>query len=615
MRPPSVGRERDRPRRHKEIALRQSTSFFGTAPVTLLAIVLATPAAIGLSAGSRNEGPSDTPQSAQDPCAQVLVAQGNAEGLHRRCEAIGAGGGAARGDFNGDGIADLAIGVPYEDVNGLGAVGAVNVIYGSTSGISTSFFLGTADQFITSTALSVIVSPGANDHFGSALAAGDFDGDGFSDLAISAPDYDVHGPGSNDGQVVTINGSATGLLLSTTTIVTVGVSSPGERRGAALVWADFNGDGFGDLAVGNPNATVRGDGLFCSEITLDVANAGRVDVYYGSQTGLTGFGAQSLKQGVCDYPDDEAGLGHDSPEGGDRFGAALAALPNARGGADLVIGAPMEDLALFDKRDAGVVHIVRGGSSGLATTSSTSNQLLSQDTPGVGGAAESGDQFGRVLATGNFSGNREALVVGIPFEDVVDNTKRDGGAIQVFFRGGTQHVATDDSLFIGQVNLANVSAETGDLMGWALAVGDFDFDGRDDLAVGTPGEDVNQWVDAGMVSVLYGDAAGLSTTRIQHWHQDSTGILDFLEGGDQFGYALSAWNYGRTRHADLAIGVPFETVQSAATGSNQIHAGAVNVIYGSGDGLNASGNQVWTQDTLGVDDTAEPDDRFGSALY
>jgi len=593
--------------------LRQPTSFSHTLLVTLLAVALGAPARIGVSGASPDGEPPDTRASAADPCQQVLKAQGNAEGLHRRCEAIGAGGGAARGDFNGDGIADLAIGVPYEDIGGLDAMGAVNVIYGSANGLTPTGILAPADLFITHTTLG-LVAPSAGDHLGSALAAGDFNGDGYSDLAVSAPDYDIHGPGSRDGVVVVLNGSAFGLLPSTADHVSSANGAlVSARRGAALVWADFNSDGFGDLAIGSPNADVRGDGLFCSEITLDVADAGRVDVVYGSPTGLGPFGLQTLKQGVCEYQFDEAGVGHDSPETGDRFGAALAAMPNAGGGADLVIGAPGEDLGLFDKRDAGVVHILEGGVTGVAT-SSASTQLISQDTPGVGGAAEDGDQFGRVLATGNFTGNREALVVGIPFEDVGDNAQRDGGAIQVFFRG-LPTVTTDDSVFISQSNLANVSAESGDLMGWALAVGDFDFDGRDDLAVGTPGEDVGNTVDAGMVSVLYGASGGLSTTRIQHWHQDSSGILDFVEGGDQFGYALSAWNYGRTRHADLAIGAPFEGVQPDGANPNRIHAGAVHIIYGSGTGLNSSGNQLWTQDTVGINDTAESDDRFGSVLY
>src|SRR5690606_2086909 len=41
----------------------------------------------------------------------------------------------AVGDFNGDGYSDLAIGVPGETVNGKLSAGAVNVLYGSKSGL------------------------------------------------------------------------------------------------------------------------------------------------------------------------------------------------------------------------------------------------------------------------------------------------------------------------------------------------------------------------------------------------------------------------------------------------------------------------------------------------
>ena len=145
----------------------------------------------------------------------------------------------------------------------------------------------------------------------------------------------------------------------------------------------------------------------------------------------------------------------------------------------------------------------------------------------------------------------------------------------MFFQADFKGVDTAGSLFISQSSLSTVSVETGDLMGWALATGDFDGDGRDDLAVGAPGEDVSSIVDAGMVIILCGSSTGPSTVRTQLWHQNSTGILDFAEGGDQFGYALSAWNYGMGSQRDLAIGAPFETVLSTVTGTNHIHAGAV----------------------------------------
>jgi hypothetical protein len=45
-----------------------------------------------------------------------------------------------------------------------------------------------------------------------------------------------------------------------------------------------------------------------------------------------------------------------------------------------------------------------------------------------------------------------------------------------------------------------------------------------------------------------------------------------------------------------------------------VAAGAVNVLYGSGGGLTATGNQVWSQDSPGIAEQAEDGDRLGSAL-
>ena len=136
---------------------------------------------------------------------------------------------------------------------------------------------------------------------------------------------------------------------------------------------------------------------------------------------------------------------------------------------------------------------------------------------------------------------------------------------------------------------------------------DFNGDGRADLAVGAPFEEdagSPYYEDTGAVNVLYGTASGLSASGNQLWHQDSAGILDVAELGDDFGSALAAGDFNGDGRADLAVGVHAEDVGGVAV------AGAVNVLYGTASGLSASGNQLWHQNSPGV----EEDDRFGRAL-
>src|SRR5207249_10353521 len=80
----------------------------------------------------------------------------------------------AAGDFNGDGFADLAVGVPDEDISGLTDPGVVEVLMGSSSGLASTG----ATQWSEDTS-GLAGSAASNDHFGASLAAGDFNGDGF----------------------------------------------------------------------------------------------------------------------------------------------------------------------------------------------------------------------------------------------------------------------------------------------------------------------------------------------------------------------------------------------------------------------------------------------------
>ena len=82
---------------------------------------------------------------------------------------------AVRGDFDGDGHADLAVGAPQDSVQGRDQAGAVNVLYGSRHGVTAH-----GDQQFTEGTAGVAGVPTPMAHFGAALAVGDLNGDGYA---------------------------------------------------------------------------------------------------------------------------------------------------------------------------------------------------------------------------------------------------------------------------------------------------------------------------------------------------------------------------------------------------------------------------------------------------
>jgi hypothetical protein len=236
----------------------------------------------------------------------------------------------------------------------------------------------------------------------------------------------------------------------------------------------------------------------------------------------------------------------------------------------------------------------------------------------------------------DFNGDRSDLAVGVP--RTVNSRRRRGRAHYYRhnnglsgFRFSGNQVWSQDAIRALNTSFTSTS-ETGDRFGSALAAGDFHGDGRADLAIGVPFESVASGGTtvrgAGEVDVIYGSALGLSPTNRapQRFNQATTGIADNPETDDRFGTRLSAWNFGRNetiigppplqlritvRTADLAIGVPNESVGSASL------AGAVHVLYGSfaNQGLTTTGAQFWTQNSPGVPGASQAFESFGSALY
>ena len=229
---------------------------------------------------------------------------------------------------------------------------------------------------------------------------------------------------------------------------------------------------------------------------------------------------------------------------------------------------------------------------------------------------------------GDFNGDGfDDLAIGVGGEDLDTGAGpiSNAGAVNVIYGSSNGLSATSprpDQFWTQNSTDVNDLSESGDFFGNSLSTGDFNGDGRDDLAIGVSGEDVVTGAgpisNAGAVNVIYGSSNGLSATSPrpdQFWTQSSPDVNDLSESGDVFSFSLSSGDYNGDGRDDLAIGVPGEDLD---TGAGPIsNAGAVNVIYGSSNGLSATSprpDQFWTQSSPDVNDLSESGDVFGRAL-
>jgi hypothetical protein len=451
-------------------------------------------------------------------------------------------------NFVGDGRDDLIVGAPGEAPGASPRSGVAYIFAGSGYGVTPTDYIDQGGLDIN--------EPG--DQFGSAFAAGDFDGDGDDDLAVGAPG---EAPGLvRSGAVFVFEGTAGGLRAYDRIDQTgLGKNEHGDRFGETMTAADFNGDGFDDLVVGAPGEDL-GAGW----------PSGAAFLFLGSPNGLQP--AEAIDQ-------TELGVN----EAGDMFAHALSAGDyDGDGKADLAVGAPGE--APGPDERSGVVFIFRGTSLGLAA-----HGVLEQAPLGVN---EEDDQFGYALTTGDFNDDgRDDLAVGAPGE--APGTDPEAGIVFVF-RGTAAGLKARQ--VISQKGFGY--NEPGDRFGHALTAGDYNGDGRDDLAVGAPGKLVGAIPDAGTVFVFRGDRTNL--VPLQALTQSGLGANEAYE---EFGSELASGNYVGDFRADLAIGAPGE-----APGSDSA-VGGVYLFRGYSLGL--ATERFVDQSGIGTD---EPGDMFGAAL-
>ncbi|MDQ0988886.1 FG-GAP repeat protein [Streptomyces sp. V3I7] len=390
---------------------------------------------------------------------------------------------------------------------------------------------------------------------------------------------------------------------------------------------DYDGNGYDDVLIGAPGATVSG-----------AEGAGYVTVQYSASGGLSTTRKSVLHQNTSGV----AG----SAEAGDGFGKAVASgdLDND-GYDDAIVGAPGEDLDGVS--DTGAIVVFWGSPTGLHGADSTwlqdpggprnganfgraieaaryfapdpaepdahlrdSIAVLDDDTllfftapPGTTGTpqlkvagekvqvgAREGDFAPRSLSHGNYN---EDSWADLAVSGVTTGGDRPGsGVTHVLYGAPSAEALSDGSAFEG---------------GPAVVSSDFNQDGQDDLAIGDTGTGAPT---GGAVSVYLGkgDLSGLDPTAAQTWTQDSPGVPGTAESGDRWGAEMSSGDTDGDHLPDLAIGAPGEDIGSVRD------AGAVWTLRGARDGLTATGARSFDQNHADIPGTAETADHWGTQL-
>jgi hypothetical protein len=234
----------------------------------------------------------------------------------------------------------------------------------------------------------------------------------------------------------------------------------------------------------------------------------------------------------------------------------------------LIIGSPGEDIqtdttGAYRDGDTEVAEVVDGGA--IVYLRGDSKSWVDQNSDGVGGGVEAGDQFGWSVAA-----TPTRFIVGAPYEDAGAAQLTNGGGTLLFTHETSAEGTPVNTHWIDQEDAALTSAvEAGDALGYAVAAIDYWPSGggvgsaNTAFAIAVPWEDLadNTVINSGAVHLIQMDSSGAITSAINYAQGDTLG--DSSEASDHIGVSVGLYNTNPMIAANnsrlkLAIGVPDE---------------------------------------------------------